>query len=60
MTTNLSASITHKAPKDYSKFNMVRNEPTQAHFSAEGVQVYSVADIKAMMLMAERKTRNMP
>lgn len=39
---------------------MIRNEPVQTHFSAEGVQVYSLADIEAMKLMAERKLKNMP
>lgn len=45
MTTNLGSAIIHKQKKDFSKFNMVRNEPVQTHFTAEGVQIYSLADI---------------
>jgi hypothetical protein len=60
MTTNLGSAITHKVRKDYSKFNMVRNEPVQTHFTAEGVQVYSLADIEALKMIAERKMKGMP
>ena len=39
---------------------MVRNEPVQTHFTAEGVQVYSLADIEALKMIAERKMKGMP
>lgn len=60
MTTNLGKEITHHTKKDYSKFNMVRNEPVQTHFSAEGVQIYSLADIQALKMIAERKMQKLP
>jgi len=59
MTTNLGSAIIQKQKKDYSKFNMVRNEPVQTHFTAEGVQIYSLADIQAMKMIAERKMKCM-
>lgn len=52
MTTNLPNEITHKPSKDLSKHRIVTNEPKGCHFSAEGVQIYSVEDIKAMRMMA--------
>ena len=31
-----------------TKYNITVNSPQQTHFSVEGVQTYSVAEIKAM------------
>lgn len=38
-----------------SKYNITVNEPQQTHFSVEGVQTYSEAEIKAMKNRQESK-----
>ena len=39
-------------------FNITINEPTQTHFSVEGVQSYTVEQVKAMKIRQEKATAN--
>jgi hypothetical protein len=60
MALNISKAVDHKTithgPSQNlrKQFNITINEPTQTHFSVEGVQTYSPEEIKAMKLREDR------